>query len=125
MKDRKGEKIGWLGGWTGGFLWVGLIALFRLYQGKLLAGLLGMLIVACAGVCIVKISPWRYPRTAYWKLMLPIYAVLAAAVVWAFWAFGALGLPGRHWYCLWFLIPCASPMITIGRRRWIDGEPRA
>ena len=36
MADRRQEKIGWLGGWAGGFIWVVILAVMLLVQGKAL-----------------------------------------------------------------------------------------
>jgi hypothetical protein len=35
MINRKGEKIGWIGDWLAGFIWLGLISVVWLFQNKL------------------------------------------------------------------------------------------
>jgi hypothetical protein len=39
--SRAGEKLGWLGGWAGGFLWVLALAILFL-RGQLVDGLVGL-----------------------------------------------------------------------------------
>jgi len=31
MIERKGEKIGWIGGWFGGFIWLALLSIIWLW----------------------------------------------------------------------------------------------
>jgi hypothetical protein len=33
MTNRTGEKVGWLGGWSGGFLWLAVLSVVWLVQG--------------------------------------------------------------------------------------------
>lgn len=33
--SRKGEKIGWIDGWIGGFIWLCILSIVWLVQGKL------------------------------------------------------------------------------------------
>lgn len=122
MNARAGEKAGWSVGWAGGFLWVGILAVVFLVQGHTLAGVGGLVLVAVAAAAIGAFAPWRYPSMPYWKLMLPLYALLGLAAAWALTAFGAgleeAGLTG--WSLLAFL-PLLIPFASVGGRRWRDG----
>jgi uncharacterized membrane protein YhaH (DUF805 family) len=122
MSTRAGEKAGWSVGWAGGFLWVGILAVVFLVQGNTLAGVGGLVLVAVAAAAIGAFAPWRHPDTRYWRLMLPLYALLGLAAAWAVMAFGAgleeAGLTG--WSLLVFL-PLLIPFASVGGRRWRDG----
>jgi uncharacterized protein (DUF952 family) len=121
MSTRGGEKAGWSVGWAGGFLWVGILAVVFLVQGNTLAGVSGLVLVAVAAAAIGAFAPWRHPDTPYWKLMLPLYALLGLSVAWAVMAFGAgvIGLTG--WSLLAFL-PLLIPFGSVGGRRWREGD---
>jgi hypothetical protein len=123
MRERRGEKVGWLVGWTGGFVWLAILAVVGLVQGKL------MLAVVCIGLVIAGVSmifglaPWRHPETRYWKLMLPLYVLLITAVAVIVWFEGGparLGLSGRS---LLACLPLFLPFVTAGGRTWMmDGR---
>ncbi|MBI5568432.1 MAG: hypothetical protein HY914_00650 [Desulfomonile tiedjei] len=120
MKERTGEKGGWIGGWIGSFLWLLLFGILRLYQGRTGQGLVAIGLFAAALVLIFRFAPWNNPETRYWKLLVPIYVVFLIAlgsVVWAEGGPSTLGLPS--WSILW-LIPIFLPFLTIGNRRWND-----
>jgi hypothetical protein len=125
MTNRAGEKLGWIGGWIGAFLWVAVLSVIFLVQGKTTAGAAGLALAAVAAMLVRFFSPWRHPRTAYWKLLLPPYAAVAAAIVWAALSFGvdALREEGMSPWSLALVVPMLLPIMTGGRRRWIDGEP--
>lgn len=118
MKERKGEKIGWIGGWTGGFLWVLILAAVRFFQKSPWHGIVGLVIACTAFFLVFRQAPWRSPKTPYWKLMLPIYALFAASAFWAFWTFDAFSQFGSHGWTFLTLLPCFTPLFTIGRRTW-------
>lgn len=121
--NRTGEKIGWIGGWSGGFLWVAVFAVVEFAQSNVAAGIVSLGLFVLAITLVIRVSPWRYPTTRYFTLMLPIYAVLLAAVGWVIWRMGGFGDNGmKPWYFLW-VISCMSPLMTIGRRCWQDGDP--
>ncbi len=120
MKERTGEKGGWIGGWVGSFLWLLLFGIVRLYQGQTGPGLLAIGLFALALVVIVRFAPWNNPETRYWKLLGPVYLLFLIALVSVIWTAGgpnALGL--GSWSFLW-LIPFFVPFLTIGNRRWKD-----
>lgn len=122
MDGRTGEKYGWLGGWWGAFLWVLILAVVWLARGRTSAGLAGLVLAGVALVASFVAAPWKRPSVPYWKLMLPLYGLLAVAVVWALWAFDAARHPD---FSIWTLLPVLTvlmPLGTIGRRRWIDGD---
>ena len=122
MGERKGEKIGWLGGWTGSFLWLAILTVVWLVQGKSMLAATGIGLVTAALIMIFFLAPWKHPETKYWKLMLPLYVVLMTSVAVIVWLEGGptrLGLSG------WFLLVCLPlflPFLTAGRRTWtVDG----
>ena len=120
---RTGEKAGWIGGWIGGFLWVAILAVAFLVQGRIGAGASGLAIVAVAAALVALTAPWRRPRTPYWRLLLAPYALLAASVVWAVLAFGvdALRAEGMSAWSFGLVVPLLLPLLNGGRRRWSDG----
>ncbi|MFZ1947999.1 MAG: hypothetical protein WAW06_10680 [bacterium] len=118
---RKGEKIGWIAGWIGSFLWLGILSIVWLAQGKLQAGLVGLVLVAVALGLTFALAPWRRPKTQYWRLMLPMYVLLIGAAAWAIRAMGGLKASGMSWAFLFLLIPFLMPLATAGRRKW-DSE---
>lgn len=120
--NRRGEKIGWVGGWTGGFLWIFILAVIRFFQGDITGGVLGMLVFLIAEALIVVLAPWRFPTTRYIKLMLPIYGLFLVSSCWAVWTLGGLDQPGFSYWTLFMILPVLSPLITIGGKRWQDGD---
>jgi len=88
MKERRGEKTGWLGGWLGGFLWLCLLSIAWLVQGKIIYGLLAMGLFLMALCLIIVLGPWKHPETKYWKLMLPVYFIFLTAVSLFIWLGG-------------------------------------
>lgn len=128
MNGRTGERIGWLAGWAGSFLWAPVLGIVFLIRGRPVVGAVGLaLAVAGMGVAY-HVRPWRHPDTPFWKLMPAPMAVLAIAVAWTLWGFGPQAVhadgPGA-WVLLPILGVFVSPFFTVGRRRWRDGEPRA
>lgn len=122
--ERKGEKLGWILGWTGGFLWLGLFSAWKLFSAQPVAGLSGAALFSLSLACIVRFAPWRYPDTPFWKLMLPIYALLFCSVGLAFsWFLPARGASFSPWQLFWVL-PCLSPLVTLGKRTWNQAGAR-
>jgi len=119
---RRGEKIGWLGGFAGAFLWIPALAVVFLVQGKLLAGVIGIALGALGYGTVIRFRPWRYPDTSYWRLMIPPYLALSAAVVWGFWAYGAEAAAEMAWWEIMQLLVLFLPFLTVGNRCWRDGE---
>ncbi len=119
MKERKQQKIGWTGGWFGGFVWVLILAIVFLVQGKVMQAIIGLLITAAALAAILYFSPWRHPRVSYRLLMLPIYALFLVSLGWGIWAAGGLQQLGftSGWSAL-ILLPVLIPLWTVGDRKW-------
>lgn len=122
MQPRTGEKIGWLGGFAGGFLWIPALAVLFLVRGELAAGLAGIALTVLGYGAVVLFRPWRHPDTRYWRLLLPPYLALCAAVPWAVWGFGPESAGALAWWQLVPLVALLSPFVTMGWRRWRDGE---
>jgi len=120
MSDRRGEKIGWLGGWSGGFLWVAILAIVFAFQGRFTEAFVSAGIAALAFSLVFATAPWKYPRTQYWKLMLPLYAMLVVSVAVLLWAFGSFSAAGFNQWSFFWLLPALTPFWTIGKRTWSD-----
>ncbi|MEW5734577.1 MAG: hypothetical protein AB1921_06965 [Thermodesulfobacteriota bacterium] len=120
-KHRRGEKLGWLLGWTGSFLWLGLFSGWQMAAGKTFAGLSGSGLFALSLAVIVWLCPWRHPATRYWKLMLPIYGLLICSVGLVLsWLLPTEEIRLKPWEFFW-LAPCLVPLFTLGRNTWNQG----
>ncbi len=120
VKNRMGEKIGWAAGWTGGFIWVLVLSMVFLFQGKIEQGILGMVLVGAAVFIIFHFSPWRFVSTHYWKLMLAPYGIFFLSIAWAIWSYGDLGAIGLNLWNLLWLIPMLTPFGVLSKRKWTD-----
>jgi hypothetical protein len=118
MTERKGEKMGWIGGWFGSFLWFLVLSVLWVVRGKVLAGLLGLGLFVLAGILIFLLAPWRYPQTRYWKLMLPLYVLLIGAAVFCVGIEGGFKAAGLDWFLLLWILPVMMPLVSLGRRCW-------
>ena len=116
--SRKGEKIGWIGGWIGGFIWLCILSIVWLIQGKFKNGILGISFFIIAILCIIIFSPWKFPRTKYWKLMSPMYAVFFLSIFLCVYLQGGLKSLGLNWVSFFWIIPCLIPFATVGNRSW-------
>ena len=122
MMNRKGEKIGWIGGWLGGFIWLILLSAVWIVQGKISNGMMGIILFIFAVSLIFMLAPWKHPNTKYWKLMLPIYSLFFISVALAIYLYDELKNVGLTWMSLLWIIPCLIPLVTAGNRKWnIDG----
>lgn len=122
MKERKGEKWGWAGGWMGGFTWLLLLSIILLVKGKILVGLIGFCLFTLAIIFIFAFAPWKHPKTKYWKLLLPVYLVLIFSASLFILFEGGLKAVGLNWWSLFYLAPCFIPFATMGSRSWKDGD---
>ena len=120
MKNRKGEKIGWIGGWLGGFIWLGLLSAVWIFQNKIINGVLGIILFTVAIIIIFMLAPWKHPNTKYWKLMLPIYSLFFISIFLCIYFYGGLKSAGLNWMSFFWIIPCLIPFATIGNRKWND-----
>jgi hypothetical protein len=119
---RRGERGGWILGWSGAFVWVLILAIVSLLKGDLLSAVFGGGLAAIAVAAILILAPWRHPTKPYWRLMLPLYVLFFLAVVWLVWDAGGPGALGLSAWSLFLLLPLFLPLYLAGRRRWIDTE---
>jgi phosphatidylserine synthase len=123
MPVRKQEKVGWIGGWLGGFIWVLILSIVFFVQGKALHAWVGVVITCVASASIVFLSPWRFPKTQYRTLMMPIYVLFFLAIAWGVWSMGDPRQMGiNSWWSALVLMPILIPLWTAGNRRWDEGE---
>jgi hypothetical protein len=123
MGNRKGERIGWICGWLGAFLWVVVLAVIFFVQGRAAEAAVGLGIAALAVVLVFALAPWRHPARAYWKIMIPLYLVLFASAAWVIRVYGGLrGIRLPVWNLLFF-VPILIPLGLLGRRKWRDFDP--
>ncbi len=120
MADRRGEKIGWTGGWLGGFIWVVILSAVFLFQGKWQLALVGFVLAGFAVFGIVYFSPWRHPSTPYWKLMMAPYVAFFASVAWGIWSYGGFKAVGIDWWALAWFLPILIPVGSLYKRTWSD-----
>lgn len=120
MVDRRGEKIGWLAGWIGGFSWVAILSVIFMAKGQWAPGCAGLLLLLVAWATVVFLSPWRHPKTPYWKLMLGPYALLVPTAFWMIWAFGGIEKSDWNGWSLLWLLPLFIPVGVLGNRCWDD-----
>ncbi len=115
---RRGEKLGWLGGWFGAFAWLGLLSVIWLFQSKTSEGVIGLVVFIIAIIVISMTAPWKHPNTKYWKLMLPIYLLFICSIVLYVYLSGGLEIIGLKWTSIFFVIPGFIPLVTAGNRTW-------
>lgn len=118
MSERRGEKLGWVCGWIGGFIWLLPVSILWFFYDKVAAGIILLLIFILAVTLIFQLTPWRYPKTYYYKLMLPnliLFYLSAAVCIYFFYQFEN---EKTDWYLFAWLIVCLTPIITIGKRKW-------
>jgi hypothetical protein len=118
LASRRGEKIGWTAGWLGGFIWVAILSIIFLFQGKYELGLSGVALTGIAMASIYFCSPWRFPSTFYWKLMLAPYGIFGLSVAWVIWSYGGFESIGLDWWNLLWLLPLMMPLGSLSKRKW-------
>jgi hypothetical protein len=119
---RRGEKLGWIGGWLGGSLWIIVLPILLFSRQEIVAAAIAFVLFCAAMVLVPVMAPWRHPKTPYFLLLLPLYAVFLGALLLAIVCLNLLQEAHmRPWQFLWIL-PCFTPLFILGRRRWIDGE---
>lgn len=124
MVERKGERLGWIFGWLGAFLWVAVLAVVFLARGLAVEGVCGLALTAVAVLCVFAFAPWRKPSRPMGTLMIPLYLVFFAAAAWAIRSFGGWKAAGLKWWNLLVLLPVLIPLATAGKRTWADGARR-
>jgi hypothetical protein len=115
---RKGEKIGWIGGFFGGFIWIFLLSFVWLFRGKTIQGVCGIGIFLLAVFLIFALVPWKHPETKYWKLMVPLFTLFIASILLCVWVEGAHGEYGFNGWSILYITPALIPVFTMGSRRW-------
>ncbi len=115
LMKRMNEKIGWIGGWFGGFVW---LALLSAIQNKINEGIIGLAIFLAAIVVINMAAPWKRPDTKYWKLMSPIYLLFFCSIILSIYLYGGLESIGLNWTSIFLVIPGLIPLVTVGNRTW-------
>lgn len=117
MKQRTGEKVGWIAGWFGGFIWLLILSVIWLFKGQVINALVGIGLFSAAAFCILRFAPWKYPETKYWVLLLPIYAAFFMSIAFAFASGGFTGYSINGW-SFFILLPLLTPFATMGKRTW-------
>ncbi|MDD8013557.1 MAG: hypothetical protein PHX05_08780 [Acidobacteriota bacterium] len=120
MGERKGEKLGWIGGWLGAFSWVLVLGIVLLAQGRTEKGIIGIALFALGVFFAFAFAPWRHPDTAYYELMLPLYFLFFAAAGWAIWGFRGWRAAGGNWWTVIVIVPMLMPLFNAGKRTWND-----
>ncbi len=115
---RRGEKFGWIGGWFGGFAWLGLLSAIWLFQNKISEGMIGLAVFIIAIIVISMTAPWKHPNTKYWKLMLPIYLLFICSIILSIYLYGGVESIGLKWNHFVFVIPGFIPLVTAGKKTW-------
>jgi len=118
--NRKGEKIGWTGGWLGAFCWLILLAAIFMFQGNFKAGFCGIILFLVALGLISFLSPWKHPDTKYWKLLLPLYTMFLFSAGILIYFYGGLRNAGLNLGCFLWLPVLFLPFLTVGKRTWND-----
>ena len=122
MNDRKGEKYGWTLGWIGGFLWVVVLAGFLVTQKRYFMSAINLSFFTVAVILVIYLAPWKHPDVQYWKLLLPIYAMLVGAVIVLLACFGFPGKVGYSWWSVLWLLPTLLPFRTAANRTWDEAK---
>ena len=115
---RRGEKFGWIGGWFGSFVWLGLLSAIWLLQNKISEAMIGLSVFIVVIIVISMTAPWKHPNTEYWKLMLPIYSLFSCSIVLSIYLYGGLESIGLKWTSFFWVIPGFIPLVTAGNRTW-------
>jgi phosphatidylserine synthase len=119
---RRGEKFGWIGGWFGSFIWLGILSAIWLFQNKISEAMTGLAVFIVAIIVISMTAPWKHPNTKYWKLMLPIYSLLFCSIALSIYLYGGLEIIGLKWTSIFWVIPGLIPLVTAGNRTWNSSE---
>ena len=122
MNKRKGEKIGWIGGWLGAFLWLLVLSIIMLVRGDTMPGIIAFLMFIVAVLVISLLTPWRFPNTKYWIVLLPPYIVFLISAFTCIMFFGGLETIGLKWTNFLWFVALLRPFFTIGAKTWNEGQ---
>jgi len=122
MTSRRGEKIGWTGGWLGATLWILIFSIIWLIQRNITGGVVGLSLYAVGVVFIYGLAPWRHPQTEYWKLLSPLYVVLMVSVIVYVRFVGGLKSAGLSWWSFFWMASMLIPLPLMGKHRWKDRD---
>ena len=65
--------------------------------------------------------PWRHQSTQFWKLYLPVAAVLILTVFFIIWRYKTHVDPSENAGIAFVgVIPLLSPVLILGKKRWKD-----
>lgn len=116
---RRGEKIGWIGGWLGGTLFFPIGAVVWLSCYNIPAATIALMVYIGFVSLAFTITPWKYPQTKYWKLLLPYYLLLIVGTA-------LLLMTGFHniqgsfkYFSAFYLLPAVLPFFTVGEKTWV------
>lgn len=118
IMERKGEKIGWICGWLGGFIWLGLLSIMWFFQSKISYGIIGIALFIISVIIINIVAPWKHPDTKYWKLMIPIYLLLFISIVVNIIFWGGMEKTGLKWASFFWIFSIIIPFFTLGNMTW-------
>jgi hypothetical protein len=124
MMSRTGEKWGWIGGWLGSYIWILILSVVWLGQGKYVFATLGGGFILVALTLAFLVAPWKHPDVAYWKLMLPLFILFFLSVATFVLVSGGFQEPGNFSWWFLFLAFLLLPLLNTGKRRWNDGYPK-
>lgn len=124
MMSRTGEKWGWIGAWLGSYLWILILSVVWLGQGKYVFATLGGGLFLVALTLAFLLSPWKHPDVAYWKLLLPLFILFFLSVAAFVFVSGGFQEPGNFSWWFLFLAFLLLPLLNTGKRRWNDGCPK-
>lgn len=120
--QRSGEKWGWIGGWSGCFLWMPVMVVLLVFQrGLSVQAIMAFVFALCGLLGIFLLAPWRHPRLRIWRLMLPLYILMLAAAVSLVLIYEDVRIR-QLLPLLPALLSIFLPFFFLGGRRWQDGE---
>lgn len=121
MNERKGEKIGWIGGWIGSFVWLIPVSIVWLNFNQIAAAVILLLFFILAITLTFQLTPWRYPKTYYYKLMLPNFLLFYMSAAVCVYFFYKVETEKANWLLFIWLIVLFTPLttlVTLGKRKW-------
>ncbi|MCM8538329.1 MAG: hypothetical protein NE334_20470 [Lentisphaeraceae bacterium] len=117
-EDYKGMKAGWTLGWVGSTLWLVLLSISHLFHGEYSLAIISFVLYGTCLLYILKFTPWNFPDTAYWKLILPLLTLCLGSAAWATYNSPELQSILQNKWQLLSLLPVFIPMLILGSRTW-------